>query len=60
MIDLNEIRRQLAQAREARIAAQLAGCEVEELTDSLRQTHPGWAKLQAGRRPLASLVEFPS
>lgn len=60
MIDLKEIQRELARAREARIAAQLAGCEVEELADTLRQSHSGWAGLRPARRPLASLVEFPS
>lgn len=39
MIDLKAVQRELAQARHARIEAQLAGCEVEELTDTLRQAN---------------------
>ena len=48
MIDLKAVAAELAQARQARIAAQLAGCEVEELADNLRRTSPAWRQ-QAGR-----------
>lgn len=44
MIDLKTVAAELAQARQARIAAQLAGCEVEELADSLRQSSPSWRR----------------
>ncbi len=42
MIDLKTVALELAQARQARIEAQLAGCEVEELADNLRQTNAAW------------------
>jgi hypothetical protein len=61
MIDLKDIQRELAQARQARIEAQLAGYEVEELADSLRQSPTGWRRqpLLDGPR-LSRLVELAS
>jgi hypothetical protein len=44
MIDLKAVAAELAQARQARIAAQLAGCEVEELAEGLRQASPAWRR----------------
>ena len=41
-INLKTVQRELAHARQARIAAELAGCELEELADNLRQTHAAW------------------
>ena len=43
-----------AQARQARIEAQLIGCEIEELADHLRRTNAAWPlQPQASRRALA-------
>lgn len=50
MIDLKTVELELAQARQARIEAQLAGCELEELADNLRQTHAAWLRPQPNRR----------
>jgi hypothetical protein len=50
MIDLKTVELELAQARQARIEAQLAGCEIEELADNLRQTNAGWIQPQAAPR----------
>ena len=47
MIDRKTVEMELAQARSVRIAAELAGCEIEELADNLRQTNASW------RAPLA-------
>jgi hypothetical protein len=58
MINLAEIQHELAQARQARIAAQLAGCEVEELADTLRQTQQRWRTPEPARRGLSPLVVF--
>lgn len=59
MIDLKTVELELAQARQARIAAQLAGCEVEELADNLRQTHGAWLHPQTNRRsPSPHLLVF--
>lgn len=52
MIDLKAVEHELAQARQARIEAQLAGCELEELADNLRQTHAAWLAPQPARRGL--------
>lgn len=53
MIDLKAVQLELAQARQARIAAQLAGCELEELADSLRQTSAAWRRPPAAASPRA-------
>jgi hypothetical protein len=58
MINLAEIQHELAQARQARIAAQLAGSEVEELADTLRQSQPRWRQAGPARRGLSPLVVF--
>jgi hypothetical protein len=50
MINIAEIQHELAQARQARIAAQLAGCEVEEMADTLRQMPPCWRQSEPARR----------
>ncbi len=53
MIDLKGVQVELAQARQARVEAELAGCELEELADNLRQTHAAWLYAQTRRRGLA-------
>jgi hypothetical protein len=51
MIDLKTVAHELAQARQARIEAQLAGCEVEELADNLRQANAADLRRQHARHP---------
>jgi hypothetical protein len=53
MIDLKTVELELAQARAARIEAQVAGCEIEELADNLRQTNAAWLRQQPNRRGVA-------
>ena len=52
MIDLKAVQLELAQARQARIEAQLAGCELEELADNLRQSRAAWLQPEPARRGL--------
>ncbi len=40
MIDLKAVALELNNARQARIAAQVACCEVEEFAAAIRQSHP--------------------
>jgi hypothetical protein len=58
MIDLKTIQRELAQARQARIEAELAGCELEELADDLRRTHVAWTAPQFAPRREGGLHLF--
>lgn len=58
MISPTEVQHELAQARRARMEAQLAGCEVEELADTLRQSLPLLRKPQALRRQTTPLFVF--
>ena len=57
MIDLKTIELELAQARQARIDAQRAGCELEELADNLRQTNADGLRSHR-RRPSPHLFVF--
>ena len=50
MIDAKTVAHELEQARQARLAAELAGCEVEELAEELRRAPPLWPQLP-GRCP---------
>jgi len=52
MIDLKTVAIELAQARQVRIETEFAGCELEELVDSLRHTRP--AQMTAWRTPRSS------
>ncbi len=52
MIDLKAVELELAQARQARIEAELAGCELEALADNLRRTHAAWLSPPPARRGL--------
>lgn len=56
MIDTSELQHELAQARAARLAAQRAGCEVEELADSLRRSNPVAAMPSTARSRREPLV----
>jgi hypothetical protein len=59
MIDLKAVQLELAQARQARIDAQLAGCEVEELADNLRQSRAPWRRperIEGGLSPYRSIL----
>ena len=45
MIDLKTVEMEVRQAREARIDAQAAGCEVEELISAVQHFEPGKQRL---------------
>jgi len=60
MIDLKTIQTELAQARQARIAAELAGFEVEELAAGLRQAPPAWTRRPPRPAGGASLLRLRS
>jgi hypothetical protein len=45
MIDLKAVAMQVQQAREARLEAQAAGCEVEQLIAAVQQFEPGKQRL---------------
>jgi hypothetical protein len=50
MFDLKDVELELHNARQARIAAELACCDVEELAAEIRQSHVQWAAQEAARR----------
>jgi hypothetical protein len=50
MFDLKSVELELHNARQARIAAELACCDVEELTAAIRQSHILWMAQEAARR----------
>ena len=50
MIDLKAVALELHKAREARIAAQVACCDVEEFAAAIRQSRSTWMQLMA-RQP---------
>jgi len=49
MLDIEAVELELKNARQTRIAAELACCEVEELTAAIRQSHFLWMQRQSGR-----------
>jgi hypothetical protein len=51
MIDLKAIALELHSARQARIAAELACSDIEELAEAIRQSHIVWMHQVAARRP---------
>ena len=51
MIDAKMVAYELEQARQARLEAELAGCEIEELAEGLRRAQPGWPAPRALRFP---------
>jgi hypothetical protein len=50
MFDLKAVELELHNARQARIAAELACCDVEELAATIRQSHILWMAQEAARR----------
>jgi hypothetical protein len=50
MFDLKDAELELHNARQARIAAELACCDVEELAAEIRQSHVLWMQQEAARR----------
>jgi hypothetical protein len=50
MVDLQTVEIELQNARRARINAELACCDVEELAEEIRQSHHAFIRLIAERR----------
>jgi hypothetical protein len=50
MFDLKDAELELHNARQARIAAELACCDVEELAAEIRQSRVMWMAQEAARR----------
>jgi hypothetical protein len=50
MVDLQTVEIELQNARRARINAELACCDVEELAEQIRQSHHAFMRLVAERR----------
>jgi hypothetical protein len=50
MFDPKSVELELHNARQARIAAELACCDVEELAEAIRQSHIVWMAQEAARR----------
>jgi hypothetical protein len=50
MVDLQTVEIELQNARQARINAELACCDVEELAEEIRQTHHAFMRLLSERR----------
>jgi hypothetical protein len=50
MVDLHSVEIELRNARRARINAELACCDVEELAAEIRQSHHTFMRLIAERR----------
>jgi hypothetical protein len=51
MIDLKAVALELHSARQARIAAESACCDIEEFAAAIRQSHIVWAQQVTARRP---------
>jgi hypothetical protein len=51
MIDFKAVELELHNARQARIAAEMACCEVEELAQAIRQSRIIWMQQVTARRP---------
>jgi hypothetical protein len=50
MVDLQTVEIELQNARQARIGAELACCDIEELTEEIRQSHHAFMRLLSERR----------
>jgi hypothetical protein len=50
MVDLQSVEVELQTARKARVNAELACCDVEELAAEIRQSHHAFKRLIAERR----------
>ena len=51
-VDLKAVEIELHNARQARINAELACCDVEELTEEIRQSHHAFMRLMSERRSI--------
>jgi hypothetical protein len=49
MVDLRALEIELQNARQARINAELACCDIEELTEEIRQSHGAFMRLISER-----------
>ena len=52
MVDLRTVEIELHNARQARINAELACCDIEELAEEIRQSHHAFMRLMAEQRGL--------
>jgi len=52
MVDLQAVEIELHNARQARINAELACCDIEELTEEIRQSHDAFMRLMSERRSI--------
>jgi len=50
MVDLQAVEIELQNARKARINAELACCDIEQLTEEIRQSHHAFMRLISERR----------
>jgi hypothetical protein len=50
MIDIKVVEVELYNARQARINAELACCEIEELAEEIRQSHHAFRRLMSEQR----------
>jgi hypothetical protein len=50
MVDLQTVEIELQNARQARINAELASSDIEELAEEIRQTHDAFMRLLSERR----------
>ena len=50
MVDLQTVEIELRNARQARINAELASSDIEELAEEIRQTHHAFMRLLSERR----------
>jgi hypothetical protein len=50
MVDLQTVEMELQSARQARINAELACCDIEELAEEIRQSHGAFMRLLSERR----------
>ena len=50
MVDLRTVEIELHNARQARINAELACCDIEELAEEIRQSHHAFMRLMAEQR----------
>jgi hypothetical protein len=50
MVDLKAVEIELHNARQARINAELARCDIEELAEEIRQSHHAFMRMMAAQR----------
>ena len=56
MVDLQSVEIELQNARQARINAELACCDIEELTEEIRRSHRAFMRVTARRQPASTRV----